>query len=106
MEVEGRGSQEGATAQTARLNKQCQFLPRALGSLSQLFDFPIHYLFYVQHPVGKAGSLAWLVCGGGTQWVHRVAAETSAKSAHLTFTKEPQCFVLTFYTSISLLLTR
>lgn len=51
-EVEGRVSGEGASAPTAMLNKQRQFLPHALGSYSELFDFPIHYFLRMQPPVG------------------------------------------------------
>lgn len=52
MEAEGRCSREGASVQTAVLNKQCQL--HALGSYSELFDFPIHYFFNMKPLVGKA----------------------------------------------------
>lgn len=50
----GRGSGEGAGAPTGLLNKQGQLLPRALGSYSELFDFPIHY--FLRTHVGLAAS--------------------------------------------------
>jgi len=88
----GRGSGEGAGAPTGLLNKQGQLLPRALGSYSELFDFP-NSLFSPHacwigciepHPHS-----AWLIraCvqeeiqwGPGTQenWVMRSSTATSA----------------------------
>ena len=74
---EGQSSREGASAHTAMLNKQRQFLPHTLGSYSSLFDFPIHYFLRAcSVPLDKAGShhtsktvqhLTYpAVCGGGT----------------------------------------
>lgn len=47
-EVEGRASRGGFGARSIIPNKESQFLPRALGCYTELFDFPIHYFLRTQ----------------------------------------------------------
>lgn len=80
-EVEGRCSGEGTSVQTAMLNKQCQILPHALGSYSELFDFPIHYFFNMQPPVGKAesNSTTTALDLSGCLWRRKPSGSTNAE---------------------------